>query len=107
MEYKLTESGKTSTEKTFYFVGFDDWEDFVKIMKLVEEKIKPNESNYKGITDMNGYFKKDGITVEVEYSSMVGNCMIFKGTQTDANIEKVRLWAITIIENLKGSRNAI
>ena len=100
MQYKLAESISENSKITYDFVGFDDWRDFVKIMNIVKDNIKPNKSDYQGITDINGYFEKDGLYIEVQYDEMIGNYLEFKGDKTDENLNKVKEWAKIIFDNL-------
>lgn len=107
MRYKLSESTSDDNKITYDFVGFDDWRDFVKIMNIIKDKINPNKSDYQGITDMNGYFEKDGLYIEVQYDEMIGNYLEFKGDQSERNIIKIREWANVIFENLMKSVGGI
>lgn len=100
MQYKLVESISENSKITYYFVGFDDWRDFVKIMNIVKNNIKPDKSNYQGITDMNGYFKKDGLYIEVQYDEMIGNYLEFNGDKTDENLNRIKEWSEIIFDNL-------
>lgn len=104
MEKKLNEFKSTRDETIFDFTGFEECTDFVKIMNLIKVHIKPIESNYQGITDMNGYFIKDDIYVHVDFSSMVGNCFRLDSDQSENSIAMTRKWACIIFDQLlKGS----
>lgn len=100
MIYKLNESKSEDNEIIFDFIGFEDWKDFVSIMEVIQDLIKADKSEYKGITDMNGYFEKEGLTVGVEYSSMLGNCLVYKGEQTEEALSKLRSWSKMIFDAL-------
>ena len=100
MKYELIETNQNNNEITFDFNGFDDCDDFVKIMNIIKGVIKPKICKYSGLTDMDGYFEKDGLRVVAEYNSMIGNYLIFNGDKTEVNIAKVRRWAKLIFDNL-------
>lgn len=101
MQHKLSESISDTGTITFDFIGFDDWKTFVKIMEIVEDRIKPDKSNYQGVTDMNGFFEKDGLRVEIQYDEMIGNFLEFKGEKTNDNLIIIREWAQLIFDSLK------
>ncbi|WP_459477390.1 hypothetical protein [Clostridium saccharoperbutylacetonicum] len=100
MQYKLTESISNDNKIIYDFVGFEDWKDFVKIMDIIKVKINPDKIDYKGITDMNGYFEKDGLYVEIQYDEMIGNYVEFKGDKSEENIIKIRRWINVIFDSL-------
>jgi hypothetical protein len=99
MKHKMVETIKE--DKVVYdFFWFDDWRDFDKIIFIVKDKIKPDKIDWNGLEDMNGYFEKDGLLVNLEYDSMGQNYIEFKGEQTERNLAKVREWANIIFDNL-------
>jgi len=98
-KYKLVDTSDANIV-SYDFVGFDDWIDFEKIMRFVRTRIEPERANYQGITDMHGYFDKDGLHVELEYDGAVGNWLEFKGERTEQNLSKVREWANLIFDEL-------
>ena len=100
MQYKLVESISENNKITYDFVGFDDWRDFIKIMDIVNKELKPNKTDYQGITDMNGYFEKDELYIEVQYDEMIGNYLEFTGDKTDENLRKIKEWAKIIFDSL-------
>lgn len=101
MEHKLVKSNQGDCV-VFDFVGYDDWKHFVSIMNIVKKYLKPDELDYKGITDMNGFFKKNGICVKIEYNEMIGNSMIYNTTNsTSKEINKVSEWATLIFNKIK------
>ena len=100
MQYKLVESISENNKITYDFVGFDDWRDFIKIMDIVNKELKPNKTDYQGITDMNGYFEKDELYIEVQYDEMIGNYLEFNGDKTDENLRKIKEWAKIIFDSL-------
>lgn len=85
----------------FYYKGYDYWEDFDLMFKIVDEKIHPEKSDYWGITDMSGYFVKDGVRMEVEFDSMCGNDILYKSTGKAEDAEKAKGWARLIWEELE------
>lgn len=99
MEHRMAEKNKASYT-IYYFFGFDDWRDFDKIISIVKNNIRPTKIDWQGAEDMNGYFEKDGLLVNMEYDSMGQNYMEFKGEQNEKNLEKVREWANIIFDNL-------
>lgn len=101
IEKKLVEAPQENEDLAFYFNCYDYWEDFVLIFKIVNEKIHPEKSDYSGITDMDGYFIKDGIRMEVYFDEMVGNDMLYKSTGKAEDAEKARGWARLIWEELE------
>ncbi len=100
MKFELIETSQKNNEITYDFNGFDDCDHFLKIIKIIKDIIKPSRCKYSGLTDMDGYFEKDGLHVDTEYNSMIGNYLIFKGENTEANLKKVREWAKIIYDNL-------
>jgi len=99
MEKKLIEAIEIDHVE-YHFVEFDDGMDFVKIIDIIQDYIKPDRINYHGIEDSHGYFEKDGLYVGLEYDGLIGNWMEFKGEQTEGNLTKVRGWANVIFNNL-------
>jgi hypothetical protein len=104
MEKQLIETSYKNKEKYFYFVKYDDWKDFIRIVKIVKENIVPDKIKYSGITDMNGYFIKDGIRIEINYD-FTGNELLYKDTGNPEDLEKVRGWAKTIWDELQKWEN--
>ena len=103
MEKKLIEVfDKNCVE--YHFVEFDDGMDFIRITRIIKDKISPDQLDYQGIEDMHGFFEKDSLHIDLEYDGMIGNWMEFKGEQSDKNLRKVREWANTIFDNLMGYR---
>jgi hypothetical protein len=100
MDKKIAEGLISENEYIFAFVGFDDWEDFDEIMKIIKEIVMPNRCDWGGMEDMHGFFDKNGLHVDVWFSSMIGNELVFKGDRTEANLAKVREWAQIIFDNL-------
>ena len=101
MEKKLMEAPHENGDWAFYFNCYDYWEDFVLIFEIADEKIHPEKSDYRGITDMDGYFIKDGIRMEVFNDDMIGNRMLYKSTGKAEDAEKARGWARLIWEELE------
>lgn len=99
MQYKMVETVEDKVI-TFDFFGFDDWHDFNKIISIIKSTIRPTKIEWQGATDMNGYFEKDGVLVNLEYDSMGQNYLEYKGEQTETNLAKVRGWANIIFDNL-------
>lgn len=87
----------------YHFNEFDAGWDFVEITRIIKAKIKPQRINYEGITDMHGYFEKDGLRLKLEYDGMIGNWMEFKGEQTENNKAKVKELAQLIFDELMAS----
>ena len=100
-EKKLRETPRNNGDLWFYFNGYGYWEDFLLIFKIVDEKIQPVERHYRGITEMDGYFIKDGIRMEVEFWDMEANRMLYKSTGKAEDAEKARGWARLIWEELE------
>jgi len=99
MDKKLVEAVEEK-EITCFFNGFDDGMSFVKITRIVREKIKPDYSTFQGITDMHGYFDKFGIRVELEYDGMIGNYLVCRGLMDEESINVVKKWARIIFDGL-------
>lgn len=65
-------------DANFYFcsikgsIGFDYWEDFLIIVDVINKDFFPEEIKYSGITDIFGYFIKNGLKVDMECTSMLG-----------------------------------
>lgn len=65
-------------DAVFYFcsikgsIGFDYWEDFLIIVDVINKDVFPEEIKYSGITDIFGYFVKNGLKVDMECTSMLG-----------------------------------
>lgn len=91
---------ESKNEYIFAFVGFDDYNDYIQIINIIKNVLKPDICKYSGLTDMYGYFEKDGLQVDVEFNWMIDNCLIFKGERTENNLQKVREWAKIIFDNL-------
>lgn len=100
MDKKLVEVMRDTGEFVCHFVGFDEWESFVKIIDIVREKIKPDHSVFQGITDMQGYFDKSGLHVELEYDGMIGNYLVYRGLMDEESIKTVKEWAHVIFDGL-------
>ncbi len=101
MEYRLTISDSKENTIEYDFIGFDNWTDFDKIIKIAKQGIKPDEIHYRGVTDMHGYFIKDGIRVDIEYDSMIGNWLVYKKEKNnEEHLEKVTEWARLIFDSL-------
>ncbi len=101
MEKRLIETPFEKGEKYFYFCEYDDWEIFLEIVKVVKEKICPEEIEYKNWWDaMSGYFIKDGIRIEMNYD-MSGNELLYKDTGHSQDLEKVRSWVQIIWDELQ------
>ena len=100
MDKKLVEGILKNNDLIFGFVGFDDWTDFDKIIAIIKNRINPDNLDYQGMTDMNGYFVKDGLHVEIRYNSMMGNDLVFKEERTEENLNKLRKWSKVIFDNL-------
>jgi len=88
-----------------HFNGFEDGESFIKIIDIVREKIKPDHSTFQGITDMQGYFDKSGLHVEIEYDGMIGNYLVYRGAMNVESIKTVKEWAQIIFAGLMDSEN--
>ena len=101
MEKKLIEVPEENGDWSFYFNCYDYWEDFLLIFNIADEKIQPMERHYRGITEMDGYFIKDGIRMEVFFWDMDGNRMVYKSTGKAEDAEKARGWARLIWEELE------
>ena len=63
--------------------------------------LERHEVRCKGITDMHGYFIKDGIRVNMEYDSMIGNWLEYKNSGSEADLNRVREWAQLIWDHLQ------
>lgn len=98
-KYRLVDTSEGSVI-TYDFFGFDDWRDFDKIVSIIKENIRPTKIDWQGIEDMNGYFEKEGLLVNLEYDSMGQNYIEFKGEQTKENLAKVKGWAELIFNKL-------
>ncbi len=65
-------------DAVFYFcsikgsIGFDYWKDFLIVVDVINNHILPEEIKYSGITDIFGYFVKNGLKVDMECTSMLG-----------------------------------
>ena len=106
MDKRLIECVKEK-EVLCIFDGFEDWRSFVKIFDIISEKIKPDYSNFEGITDMHGYFDKYGLHVELEYNGMMGNFLVYRGSMDEESINTVKKWARIIFAGLMdGEGNA-
>ncbi|NPV90072.1 MAG: hypothetical protein HPY50_04760 [Firmicutes bacterium] len=97
---KFLEYENLKGDIVFDLFGFRDCEDFVTMTKIIKVIIKPNSIQYSGIIDMDGYFVKDGIRVEMEYDSMTGNELIYKGDRSEEKVAKVRQWAQIVFSEL-------
>ncbi|MEL4105372.1 hypothetical protein AAFA46_00840 [Oscillospiraceae bacterium WX1] len=100
MDRRLFEVLLSGNNYVFGFAGFEESEDFSKIMKIIEEEIRPNRCNGGGLEDKLGYFDKDGFRVEVEFNSIMGNFLVYQGQRSDENLAKIREWAKIIFDNL-------
>ncbi len=74
LKYVINSKG----DANFYFcsikgsIGFDYWEDFLIIIDVINNYVFPEEIKYSGITDIFGYFIKNGLKVDMECASMLG-----------------------------------
>ena len=105
MNKHLAELSLKKGEIMFDFVGYEEWEDFIKIYKIIKEFLNPKEQHCIGLTDIYGYFIKDHIRIELEYDEMVGNSCIYKDTGNPEDLEKVRGWAKIIWDELQKREN--
>jgi hypothetical protein len=99
IEKELIVNKKKNGELRFSFKGFDEWEDFVKIAKIIKVIIKPEDIHYSGLTDIAGYFIKDELKVEM-VCFMLGNYWSYKGEMSEEKMAKVRHWANMVFEVL-------
>lgn len=101
MKKKLVETSFENGEKYFYFVKYDDLEDFEKIIQIIKERLNPSELNERyGWDDASGYFVKEGIRIGINYD-MTGNEMVYQDRGNPEELEKVRKWVKTIWEALE------
>ena len=74
LKYVINSKG----DANFYFcsikasIGFDYWEDFLIIIDVINNYVLPEEIKYSGVTDIFGYFIKNGLKVDMECTSMLG-----------------------------------
>ncbi len=74
LKYVINSKG----DVVFYFcsikgnIGFDYWKDFLIIVDVINKDVLPEEIKYSGITDIFGYFVKNGLKVDMECTSMLG-----------------------------------
>lgn len=74
LKYVINSNG----DAVFYFcsikgsIGFNYWEDFLILVDVINNCIKPEEIHYSGITDIFGHFVIDGLRVDIECTSMLG-----------------------------------
>lgn len=101
MEKRLIEGPFRNGTKYFHFCEYDDWEIFLEIVKVVKEKICPEEIKYSGLDDISGYFIKEGIRVDFEYDSITRIAMIYRDTGHSQDLEKVRSWVQIIWDELQ------
>lgn len=99
-EKRLIEYQKDSGILDIFFNGFDFQSDFLAIVKILKDYVKPTEIDY-GLSweDASGYFVKDCIRVEIE-CNLVGNMWIYQSTGTEQELEKVRGWARLVWDKL-------
>lgn len=96
-------ASKIAKEKTiiFDFSGFDKWMDFNKIEDIIKQKIKPEGIDVGASFDgRHGHFEKNGLQVEFIFDPMIGNIMKIVGEKTVSDMEKVRIWAKMIFNEL-------
>ncbi|MGE5417105.1 MAG: hypothetical protein ACM3UZ_10275 [Acidobacteriota bacterium] len=68
----------------FGFNGYEDWEYFLPIVKIIEAQIKPEYlHNLGGITSMTCKCIKNGVPFIIEYDSWTGNSLVFEGEKTE------------------------
>ena len=101
MKKQLVEGTPREGWITFFFNDYDDSDDFTKIIQIIRQLIQPTKLYYNGLEDMNGYFIKDDIRVELEYDTMLGNMIEWKNDGHIENRKKVRKWVKTIWEALE------
>ena len=79
------------------FVNYECPEDFITMMEVIRDVLKPERWDFRGITDMNGYFTKDGITVHTYYN-IVGITLEYKNglNESQEKVKKVRGWIQTV-----------
>lgn len=100
MQYELVESKTNNSQITYDFSGFDDWISINKIVNIIRGSIKPSRIALKGGVNVNGYFEKDGLYVEIHHDETKGNYLEFKGEISNENLNKTRVWARTIFNRL-------
>lgn len=99
MVKKLIETSDTDQSIVFYLSGYDDCDDFMKIYDIIKSRLTPDDIRCAGMTDMCGYFIKDGIRVDLEFDTMTGNEIIYRNTGHPHDLEKVRGW-VQLIWNI-------
>ena len=72
----------------FAFAGFDDWRDFSVIVEVVKRCFSPDEINVDCITEMNGYFIKDGVRIGVSYLKDCGSQLSIDEKTADAAYDR-------------------
>ena len=100
MKKELREGTPKSGWVTFCFNGYDDCDDYLKIIDSIKEVVKPDKITFRGMEDMDGYFIKNGLKVTVEYDSMIGNMLEYENNGTSENLDEVRHWVKQIWDNL-------
>ena len=100
MERKLVECLVDSGTYEFYFKGYEEFNDFLKIVAIIKNTIKPEKLNYSGLEDVSGYFVKDGVQINMLFD-MTGNEMIYNNKGYKNDIKKVRKWISEIWNELQ------
>ena len=89
----------TNGDIYFPLTGLDDWGDFKFVVLAIKNVIMPEYIEYKGITDISGYFIKNAQRIDIEYEEMVGNGLIWrKQYQNQNNVNIVRKWVNEIFK---------
>jgi hypothetical protein len=105
MDKKFVEYKSENNIWNFMFVGYCEWEDFDLIIEIVNRILNPDELQYSGVTDMQGYFIKDKLRILLSFNSMTWNELLYKDTGNPEDLEKVRGWAKTIWDELQKREN--
>lgn len=54
------------------------------------------------MTDMNGYFIKDGLYISIEYNKMIGNYMVYKYEKYSVHtLDTVTKWVKLVFTRMK------
>ena len=81
--------------------GFEDGKFFLRIIHIIQQVINPEIINYQGGEDIDGFFEKDGLRVQVEYDTMLGNMIEVESNYQPDELDKVRKWVKQIWDALQ------
>ena len=84
----------------FEFEGYDTGMDLLDIIKIISDRIIPEEIECYGPTDMKGFFIKNNIRVLIEHTQWTGNTFKYE-VGNDEHINVVREWAHVVFDAIK------